>query len=308
MPKATDSFRYALLAAMATIACGGGSVAANSDPPAVNAGAGIKIDPATETISVDPSVVPMSANCAAGQIVQRTADGWSCVGTAPNSAKLNGHADTDFLLVSGTAANSTQLGGQPASFYLPATGTAANAAQLGGVVPAKYTRNDLASVQQGSLTIKNFNDPGTVIVGGGNTGVYGSNAAGNLHLDADPGKADGRVYLNWFSGRGVRFGSGQNTQVAEIDAGGHLTATTVSTSGAISSGGDVSAASFNGLQIFLTPPTPAAPNLSCGNICVNNGGSCLAMRASPNAVQYGPGQCTDVLTPGFTLKCYCAKF
>jgi hypothetical protein len=278
-----------------------------SSPQQLKAGTGITVDPATETISVDQTVVPTNANCSAGQLVQRSASGWTCV-----------HSATDFLGSTATATNSSTLNGHPDSFFLPATGTAANSSQLGGLPAANYARADVATAMQGTLVIKNGSDPGQLSLGGTNSGLLGSNGSGNLHLDADSAKVDGHIYLNWFNGRGVRFGSGAQTQVAQIDTTGALTAAKVTSSGTIVASGeistaagvsasaDISAASFNGLQVFLI--TFAAANNACKDGCLNNGASCLAAKSSPNGTIFGAAQCTDVLPPGFTFKCYCGRF
>jgi hypothetical protein len=49
-------------------------------------------------------------------------------------------------------------------------------------------------------------------------GIFGSNSAGNFHLDSDKAKADGRIYLNWFNGKGVVIGNGAQAPLAIFDA------------------------------------------------------------------------------------------
>lgn len=59
----------------------------------------------------------------------------------------------------------------------------------------------------------------------GNTGshIFGSNNAGNLHIDSDKTKSDGRMYLNWYNGKGVVFGNGAGTAgVGSVDTSGNV--------------------------------------------------------------------------------------
>jgi hypothetical protein len=48
-------------------------------------------------------------------------------------------------------------------------------------------------------------------------GLFGSNAVGNLHIDSDATKTDGRIYLDWFGGRGIVFGNGAQGALAYFD-------------------------------------------------------------------------------------------
>jgi len=48
------------------------------DRPPPQAGAGVMLDGATQTLSVDAAKVPLVSACGAGQVVVRTADGWAC--------------------------------------------------------------------------------------------------------------------------------------------------------------------------------------------------------------------------------------
>ena len=98
-------------AACALVACSG------SSQPAATAGPGITLT--NNQIAIDGTKVPFVPACAAGQVLQKSADGWACVaqgtlaaGSADNAAKLGGHAPADFLGATATAANSAQLGGQ----------------------------------------------------------------------------------------------------------------------------------------------------------------------------------------------------
>jgi hypothetical protein len=59
-------------------------------------------------------------------------------------------------------------------------------------------------------------------------GIGGTNSAGNLHLDSDASKSDGRIYLNYYNGKGVAFGNGAP---AAIDNAGNF-----NTSGIVSAG------------------------------------------------------------------------
>jgi hypothetical protein len=129
-------------------------------PPKLAAGAGIKIDEGTQTVSVDAAKVPMLPDCGPQQIVQRAAGGqWVCASSAPNADKLGAKPADDYALKSGTVANAEQLGGKPAAGYallgstvanasaleghgaadfLGASATAANSARLGGFLPVDF--------------------------------------------------------------------------------------------------------------------------------------------------------------------------
>jgi hypothetical protein len=54
--------------------------------------------------------------------------------------------------------------------------------------------------------------------------ITGNNSGGNLHLDATSGGGDGRTYLNFYNGRGIRFGSGAQTVTSEVDNNGNFSA------------------------------------------------------------------------------------
>ncbi len=57
--------------------------------------------------------------------------------------------------------------------------------------------------------------------GSGSTGgtmLGGGNAAGNLHVDA----TTGATYLNYYAGKGVKFGNGASGEVGSVDASGNL--------------------------------------------------------------------------------------
>jgi len=231
----------------------------------------------------------------------------SASGTAANSAKLNGQAASFYLSVKDTAANSAQLGNQPPSYYLAASATAADASMLGGVAATNYARADQAATMKGALTIQDANDSGTLRLGGDTAGVFGSNVAGNLHLDSDDTKSDGHIYLNWIHGNGVRFGDGGQTVVAEMDKSGNFSAATVTSEGTITASGDVSAPSFNGLQVSLLQVTNTSLK-ACKDVCASSSGSCLAAKAANGSGPFGFVQCTDPAGVGFRLKCYCASF
>ena len=145
------------LTALLALAIGCSNAAA---PPKLAAGAGIKIDEGTQTVSVDAAKVPMLPDCGPQQIVQRAAGGqWVCASSAPNADKLGAKPADDYALKSGTVANAEQLGGKPAGDYallgstvanasaleghgaadfLGAGATAANSARLGGHLPTDF--------------------------------------------------------------------------------------------------------------------------------------------------------------------------
>jgi|GEM_PF-848435 len=67
--------------------------------------------------------------------------------------------------------------------------------------------------------------------------VFGSNSAGNLHIDTDDSKSNGRLYLNYYSGNGVRIGNGSGTGAGVV--------VDIDTSGNIAASGDLSGASLD---------------------------------------------------------------
>ena len=121
-------------------------------PPKIEAGAGIKIDEGTQTVSVDSSKVPMLPDCAQGQIVQRGAGGqWSCAPTAPNADKLGSKAADEYALKSGTVANADGLGGKAASEYALVGGTVANASALDGHLASDFLGVNAAAADSARL-------------------------------------------------------------------------------------------------------------------------------------------------------------
>jgi hypothetical protein len=125
-----NPMRSTILALVLVTACSS-SAPKDIDPPAVTAGTGIKIDSATETISVDDSKVPMIADCPSG-LVSRSSTGWQCVASAPDSALLAGKPASAYVTTDTTVTNASNLGGHPASYYLSTTATAANSSMLEG--------------------------------------------------------------------------------------------------------------------------------------------------------------------------------
>ena len=231
-------------------------------------------------------------------------------GTAVNSATLNGHPDTDFLAAGGTAVNaaglnghpgsyylpatataadSAKLAGQPPSYYLAATATAADSAKLGSVAAGNYARLDVANTMRGPLSLRDVKDAswyGTVFAGT----LTGGDSSGNVHIYGDDAGVDGRVYLNWFGGNGVRFGNGARSQVAEVDGSGNVTA-----------------ASYNGIQLSVV--TAAANLTGCKDTCATTNASCVAaQQLKPFTTTYVPALCSDTFLGGFSMKCVCVKF
>ncbi len=80
--------------------------------------------------------------------------------------------------------------------------------------------------------------------------------------------------------------------------------------GTITASGDVSAPSFNNLQIFsANQPTVIGHPNSCDEVCVANGGSCLsAKQAIIDGGIYSAVVCANTYANGNSLHCYCAKF
>jgi len=53
-------------------------------------------------------------------------------------------------------------------------------------------------------------------------GIGGGNDAGNLHLESNATGGDGRIYLNWFNGKGVVVGGGGLAITGNASVGGSL--------------------------------------------------------------------------------------
>jgi hypothetical protein len=82
---------YRLLAVPVALAVVAACVKGGSDIPPVVSGTGTVVDPATQTVSVDPSKVPVLVSCPSGFFVRRNPDntGWDCAqgATGPQGAK-----------------------------------------------------------------------------------------------------------------------------------------------------------------------------------------------------------------------------
>lgn len=140
----------------------------------------------------------------------------------------------------------TLLGGTQRVVPTPLSGRAFGATNF--TVTGSITVGGTSSVAGnssvgGDLRIRN----GQVTIADG-ARITGNNGSGNLHLDANAAGVDGRTYLNWFSGRGVRFGSGAQSQVAEVDSSGNF-----------------SARSFNANTSMSTPSLSVSGNFSAPN-------------------------------------------
>jgi hypothetical protein len=267
--------------------------------------------------------LPASAKAAdSARLNGRTdADFLFVAGTAANSSKLNGHPDTDFLAASGTAADSAKLGGQPASTYLSTTGTAANSMKLGGQ-PASaflaasataanstrlggwpagiYARTDVEAGMAMPLTVTAA-DGSVLKLGGKNNGIFGSNSAGNLHLDA---ASSGQTYFNWTSGNGVVFGNGTSSPapVASVDSAGNVGAHSF-TATPVTTGGVTTGGTFNGLKIYRG--LDSKPLQNCDKACIlsSPSGTCVsAKRSGPEA-----GWPCGATFPE-VVQCYCSAF
>jgi hypothetical protein len=86
--------------------------------------------------------------------------------------------------------------------------TGGNADTVGGLDASKFMRTDGNTATVGRLSVDN--------------GLFGSNGAGNFHIDSDSAKSDGRVYVDWFSGRGVVIGNGAQDWTAIFGTSGDL--------------------------------------------------------------------------------------
>jgi len=236
---------------------------------------------------------------------QRVADP---AATALNALKLNGKADTAFLAATGQAVDSAKLGGVDAASYLKTTGVAADAAKLGGAPAASFTRNDVAQTMKGPLTVNN-GVVSVVLRGDELGGVFGSNSAGNLHLDANSAKSDGQIYLNWATGRGTVFGNGNLAapdRVASIDKAGNVHAKgDLGIDGDGDFNGNVQAASFNGLSIVIR--NGGNTGNSCDGICGDSKvGTLGCLAAKKDGVMNACSSFQPFSAP--STVCLCSKF
>jgi hypothetical protein len=90
----------------------------------------------------------------------------------------------------------------------------ANAPTLGGSL------NGLTGLTISSSINTAITKIGNTATGSG--GIWGSNTAGNLHIDANTAGSTGRIYLNFYSGKGVNFGNGAGAVVGFVDQGGSI--------------------------------------------------------------------------------------
>ncbi len=90
-------------------------------------------------------------------------------------------------------------------------------------------------------------------------GIWGTNSGGNLHLDSDKTKGDGRIYLNYVDGKGVAFGNGARGVVGAVDTAGNATfngsvsagAGTVTAYNTGGEGGTIKLTGANGKNVHL---------------------------------------------------------
>lgn len=196
---------------------------------------------------------------------------------AANALRLNGKPDTAFLAAAAQAADSAKLGGLAPSAYQLAANPATNALELGGLSPASFARKDVSGQQ---LLAPMFVNSGNNALTFGSSddfgGIIGSNSQGNFHLDAQPTKGDGHIYLAWASGKGTIFGNGNRAApaaVASIDNLGNVHA-----NGDVTVDGNVQAGSLNGLSIFLK--NGGTTTGSCDAICALSSANCISAKKS----------------------------
>jgi microcystin-dependent protein len=88
----------------------------------VVAGSGVKVDPATQTVSVDPAQVPVLPQCAANQvIVKGSATNWTCASAAPDSQMLGGQPPTTYATASSVSALQSAVNAALAALVPPGT-------------------------------------------------------------------------------------------------------------------------------------------------------------------------------------------
>ncbi|HUJ25409.1 MAG TPA: hypothetical protein VLW85_05290 [Myxococcales bacterium] len=128
--------------ALALIALSLGCISKGTEIPPVHAGAGVTVDAKTQTVSIDPAVVPVLPSCAEGEVVVRGADaGWDCTSAIANADMVDGMHASSFMAAGAVAADSSKLGGVPAANYARSTagdGVADDAKTLGGALPAAF--------------------------------------------------------------------------------------------------------------------------------------------------------------------------
>jgi hypothetical protein len=194
------------------------------------------------------------------------------------------------------------------------------AGTFSGVTPTTFT----SSVAASSMTV------GNTVSGG----LFGTNQGGNFHIDSDKTGTDGRIYFDYYNGKGVAFGNGIGTGVvASVDLAGNVVATGNVTSanvvtGIVNASGNVLGASFNGLTIYpqhCTRSNVLVGTLSCDEACTNPGGAnctdsrrgtCVSAKISSSTGAVPPetvAKCGDsqtaVGTPlNFSALCYCSTF
>jgi hypothetical protein len=190
------------------------------------------------------------------------------------------------------------------------TGTAPDSSKLGGIAAASYMRKDVGSQTiTGPLTLNiPGNPPATLLLGESQgAGILASNSAGNFHLDADKSKNDGRIYMNYFNGRGVMFGNGNFGVVASVDNTGAM-----------------SAASYNGMKVYRMDCTKTGgfQQMSCDEVCKNPAaaqcnnqtkGTCASAKLAVAPGGLVPSACIDTFSlpaQGGTLtaQCMCTTF
>ncbi len=119
----------------------------------------------------------------------------------------------------------------------PAVGTAITASDYTVQKPiARLLKSDGSTAQlvnaQGRVGVgtatpsQELDVNGSLNVGGGiavqSGGIFGTNNGGNLHIDSDASKSDGRIYLDYYNGNGVVFGNGKSAVAGTVDTAGNV--------------------------------------------------------------------------------------
>ncbi len=104
-----------------------------------------------------------------------------------------------------------------------------------------------------------------------NGGIRGTNSAGNLHIDSDKTKGDGRIYLNWADGKGVAFGNGANGVVGSVDTAGNASFNGSVSSGGVTTTGAMSAGSVSSTGAVSAGSVSTTGAMTAGTLTVNSG-------------------------------------
>lgn len=143
------------------------------------------------------------------------------------SSRRQRRALTAVALAGGVLAWATVAWSDPAA---PLACTHSNLYCFGAGAPALASQinSNFESVSQGvdaaaasaaaKLPLAGGTLTGPLAVTGNGASFQGGNAAGNFHIDSEGSGSDGRLYLNWYEGKGVVIANGAQTQLAAFNS------------------------------------------------------------------------------------------